>query len=146
MVPAHLIALDSFPLTQNGKIDRKALPGPGRDTQAGRRLCSARERDRSKTGGDLAGRAGSRAGRGQQTIFFEIGGHSLLAVRLVSAIRKTFGMELPIDDIFDYPTVALLATRLTADTSTGPVTAGSSGNIPAPNISLYRSARNGYGS
>jgi hypothetical protein len=44
--------------------------------------------------------------------FFDLGGHSFLAVRLISAIRKELSVEMPISDVFDYPTIASLASQL----------------------------------
>ena len=123
MVPAHLVELDSFPLTANGKIDRKALPDPEGPTTAQYTAPTNETEEKLK-------------GIWQEVLeledlsttddFFELGGHSLLAVRLISLIRKAFGMELPIADVFDYPTVEKLAARLTTDASTAilpPVTA-----------------------
>ena len=114
MVPAHIIPLDSFPLTANGKIDRRALPDPEAPTTAQYRAPANETEEKLK-------------GIWQEVLelddlsttddFFELGGHSLLAVRLISLIRKTFGMELPIADVFDYPTVEKLAARLAEESS-----------------------------
>ena len=114
MVPSHLVELQSMPLTANGKIDRKALPDPDNTQQEGGYTAP-----RNETEAKLAEIWQDILELDQVGInddFFEIGGHSLLAVRLVSQVRKTFGVELPISDVFDYPTVGQLATRLTGET------------------------------
>ena len=114
MVPSHLVELQSMPLTANGKIDRKALPDPDNTQQEGGYTAP-----RNETEAKLAEIWQDILELDQVGInddFFGIGGHSLLAVRLVSQVRKSFGMELPISDVFDYPTVGQLATRLTGET------------------------------
>ncbi|MYS29276.1 non-ribosomal peptide synthetase, partial [Streptomyces sp. SID7804] len=102
-VPAHYLALDAFPRTADGRIDRAALPEPHRSTARGPR------NDIERT---LCGLFAELLGKPVTTIddsFFDLGGHSLLATRLVSRVRSTFGIELPFRDIFDAQTVAALA-------------------------------------
>src|SRR6185437_14118134 len=123
MIPSHITELQSFPLTANGKIDRRALPDP--EAQTTEQYTAARNETEEKLKqiwqdvlelDDIS----------ITDDFFELGGHSLLAVRLISMIRKQFGMELPISEVFDYPTVEKLAARLTTEASTDilpPVTA-----------------------
>ena len=115
MVPAHLVEVESMPLTANGKIDRKALPDPEGSIQE-KQHVSARNETEIKLA-EMWMDVLELDDIGVDDDFFELGGHSLLAVRLISAIRKGFGMELPINDIFDYPTISLLAARLSEDTS-----------------------------
>jgi amino acid adenylation domain-containing protein len=109
MVPTKVVVLDALPLTDGGKVDRRALPIP--DT-------------------DLAARSGNftppvtlteeRIGRlwcevlgmkdvGRHDHFFELGGQSLLAAQIVSRIRKELQVEIPLRLIFEAPTVAQLA-------------------------------------
>ena len=124
MIPSHLVALESMPLTGNGKIDRRALPDP-EGTQAEGGYTAPRNETEAKLA-EIWQDVLEVEQVGINDDFFEIGGHSLLAVRLVSQVRKTFGRELPIADVFDYPTVAKLSARLAEDTSTEllpPVTA-----------------------
>src|SRR6202012_2214525 len=110
MVPSQLIQMESFPMTANGKIDRKALPDP-----EGAQTTNAYQAPQTETEEKLTriweeileiDRVGTTDD------FFAIGGHSLLAVRLVSAIRKQFNTELPIAEVFDHPTVGQLAIRI----------------------------------
>jgi len=110
MIPSHLVELTSLPLTANGKIDRRALPDPEGTEQAGEHIAPQNE-----TEAKLAGIWQEVLEVDEVSVnddFFELGGHSLLAVRLISMIRKTLGVELPISDVFDYPTVAKLAARI----------------------------------
>ncbi|MEO6230170.1 MAG: amino acid adenylation domain-containing protein [Ferruginibacter sp.] len=110
MVPAILVHLESLPLTENGKVDRKALPDP--EAMAGDgQYVAARNEVEAKLAA-IWEEVLEVEQVGMHDDFFELGGHSLLAVRLVSAIRKAFTIEMPIGHIFDYPTVALLATQL----------------------------------
>ena len=97
----------------NGKIDRKALPDPEGTVKEGGYTAP-----RTETEAKLAEIWQDVLELDQVGItddFFELGGHSLLAVRLVSQIRKAFAMELPISDVFDYPTVRQLAERLSGE-------------------------------
>ena len=111
MIPSVLMEIKSFPLTANGKVDRKALPDPDDSGLPGNEYVAPRNETEEKLAAlwqDIL----EVAQVGINDDFFELGGHSLLAVRLVSAIRKAFVVEMPIGDIFDYPTVSLLAARL----------------------------------
>jgi amino acid adenylation domain-containing protein len=119
MIPAVLMEIESLPLTSNGKIDRKKLPDPESAELSGDKFVTPRNETETRLAAiwqDIL----EVDQVGINDDFFELGGHSLLAVRLVSAIRKAFKVEMPIGDIFDYPTVALLAIQLAAQ-STGDV-------------------------
>ncbi|WP_371669343.1 amino acid adenylation domain-containing protein [Streptomyces sp. NBC_00289] len=110
MVPAGIAVLDRFPLTPAGKIDRKALPPLDftRSRTSGRAPETEHERALAALFGDVLGTDGV----GADDSFFDLGGNSLLATRLVSRIRAELGAELPIRAVFEDRTAAALALRL----------------------------------
>ncbi|MFD7235848.1 amino acid adenylation domain-containing protein [Streptomyces syringium] len=117
MVPAAVVVLGGLPLTPNGKLDRDALPAPQWSGLASSRaprtpleetLCTLFT---ETLGGERIGIDDS---------FFDLGGNSLLAMRLASRVRTVLDAELPVRAVFDAPTVAGLAGRLGDSPSAGP--------------------------
>jgi amino acid adenylation domain-containing protein/non-ribosomal peptide synthase protein (TIGR01720 family) len=113
MVPSAFVALEALPLTPNGKVDRKALPAPDLGSAAREGYMAPRTATEQSLAGLFAEVLGlERVGlRGH---FFELGGHSLLATQLVSRVRSTFDVELPLRALFEAPRLAELAARIDA--------------------------------
>jgi len=110
MVPSEFVFLEKLPLTPNNKIDRKRLPAPSRPLA---RLDVIAPRDELE---DQLWRL-FQAVLNTDTVcinddFFDIGGHSLLAVELVGRIQKTLECSLNVSELLDHPSVASLAERL----------------------------------
>jgi amino acid adenylation domain-containing protein len=106
MMPSAVMVLDKFPLTPNGKLDRRALPRPGGGSVA------REDAPRSWTESYLAAAFADLLevdGVGIDDDFFLLGGHSLLAARLVARIKNDLGADIPLASVFEHPTVAELA-------------------------------------
>ncbi len=109
MVPVAIVVLDRLPLTPNGKVDRKALPAPARPT-AELSLTSASSRDSLDLQlMKLWEKVLNVRPVGLRDNFFDLGGNSLVAVRLFSEMRKLFGRSFPLSVLFQAPTVEKLA-------------------------------------
>ncbi|MRH90134.1 amino acid adenylation domain-containing protein [Nocardia sp. SYP-A9097] len=109
MVPSALTLLENLPVTPSGKLDRKALPAPDFTAAAPSR---APETELEQRVAQVFGMVLGARIQGADDNFFEIGGNSLLATRLTAALHAEFGVELPVRDIFEAPTVAGVAARL----------------------------------
>jgi amino acid adenylation domain-containing protein len=109
MVPSAFVMIEAMPTTPNGKLDRKALPAPG--------VAVARKTRDSVPPGTPTEITLARIWEsllkvenvGIHESFFDLGGHSILAVRLMAQIRSTFGVQLPLHHIFRTPTISGLA-------------------------------------
>jgi hypothetical protein len=111
MVPSSFVRIDFMPLTSNGKLNRAALPvPPSGDPEAGafEEPVGATERDLAMIWQDLL--KVPLVGRNDD--FFRLGGHSLLATRLVHRIQVELETVIALSDIFAYPTLSRLATRI----------------------------------
>ncbi|MGV3772896.1 MAG: non-ribosomal peptide synthetase [Verrucomicrobiales bacterium] len=117
MVPTAFVAMESFPLTPNEKVDRKALPAPdlNRPDLAKNFLAprDATEQQLARIWEQILGVQPI----GIADNFFELGGHSLLAVRLFSQVEKVFGRKLPLATLFRAPTIEQFAQVLKEDHS-----------------------------
>jgi hypothetical protein len=121
MVPAHFVTLDSFPLTPNKKIDRKALPAPAPRAVSAQPAAATALANGGDTVQQIAAIWSGILGVpniGARDNFFDLGGHSLLAVQAHREIRKQLAVpQLSITDIFRFPTLTALAA--TIDEKTG---------------------------
>lgn len=109
MIPSRFVALDTFPTTPNGKIDRVALPEPAEAAAGG---GADRTMPRNDIERQLAAVWSELLRIPQPGIhenFFQLGGHSLLALQLLTRVRAAFRVNLPLRRFFDAPTVAGLA-------------------------------------
>ncbi|MER7825725.1 amino acid adenylation domain-containing protein [Streptomyces sp. NPDC096097] len=113
MVPAVLTALERLPLTPNGKLDRKALPAPSADAARGGGAGRIAPRDTTELRmARLWEQTLGTAPIGVRDDFFALGGHSLKAFALMAAVRREFGVELPLNLVFRRRTVELLCEAL----------------------------------
>jgi amino acid adenylation domain-containing protein len=109
MIPTAFVMLDALPLLPSGKIDRHALPAPDWTTAEQE---ASRAVPRNAIEEILSGIWREILGGGEVDIhdnFFDLGGHSLLATQVMSRVRKTFKVEVPLRRLFEFPTVATLA-------------------------------------
>ncbi|WP_444547642.1 amino acid adenylation domain-containing protein [Sorangium atrum] len=112
MVPSTFVALDALPVTANGKIDRSALPAPA---AASTELARGFAAPRSPIEASLAGiwqEVLRRERVGIHDSFFELGGSSVHAVRLLSRVRGALGVDLRFEELFRHPTIVDLAPVL----------------------------------
>ena len=116
MVPSAFVALDAFPQTPNGKVDRAALPAPPhiRPELSGERVAPRTPTEEALA--SIWSEVLHIEGVGVEDDFFELGGHSLLATQVVARAREAFATDLPLRAIFERPTVAGLAQAVDART------------------------------
>jgi amino acid adenylation domain-containing protein len=114
MIPSIFCVRSSLPLTPNGKVDRAALPEPETaHTASEKRYVAPRTRTEeslARIWQDVL----AIANVGVDDNFFDLGGHSLTATRLLSRVRDFFRIDLPLRTIFDCPTIAALAETVEA--------------------------------
>jgi amino acid adenylation domain-containing protein len=125
MIPAHLITVETFPLSASGKVDKKRLPAPAREHIRGHEPAV------TPTESALAGLYATvlgMAGLGVTDSFFDLGGTSLTAMRLVHMIGRETGVDLRVTEVFLHPSVRDLAASIDAvrsgtarQTACGPV-------------------------
>jgi len=130
MVPAHLIVLDSMPLTANGKLDRRALPQP--DPEANRQQYVAPRNELEQTLAAIWCAVLNVQQVGLDDNFFELGGDSILSIQVVSRARQA-GIHFSPRDLFQHQTVqtlAAVATRSEQVSAEQGVLTGASGLTP----------------
>ncbi|TGD56526.1 condensation domain-containing protein, partial [Flavobacterium humi] len=113
MIPGIYIELEEMPLTGNGKIDRKSLPSP-----KGYESTQTYEAPRNPLEEDLCEIWSSLFNVEKVGInddFFALGGHSILAIRLISEIKNIKAIEISITDLFENPTIAMLSSFISGE-------------------------------
>ncbi|MCP5045762.1 MAG: amino acid adenylation domain-containing protein, partial [bacterium] len=120
MIPSHYVPMERIPLTSNGKVDRKSLPGPQVSGNGSGYVAPRDEVEEKLAGlwenilmlGGAASAAPGNGGIGIDDNFFHLGGHSLKAMHLVALIHKTFHVRIPFPEIFETPVIRDLARRV----------------------------------
>ncbi|MCF2135558.1 non-ribosomal peptide synthetase, partial [Mycetohabitans sp. B3] len=112
MVPSAFVRLDAFPLTPNGKLDRRALPAPD-DAALAHQAYEAPQGELETTLAAIWAELLGVERVGRHDSFFALGGHSLLAVRLMNRVRG-LGADVPLATLFATPTLAAFAAALEA--------------------------------
>ena len=109
MVPTEWVVLEAFPLTPNGKLDKKALPKPDRRQQLDYQPPTTEtERVIERMMSEVL----NLDQVSREDDFFNLGGHSLLATRLVTRIKQHYDINFPASTLFEKPTVAQLGQHI----------------------------------
>jgi amino acid adenylation domain-containing protein len=112
MIPSAFVRLEAWPLLPNGKVDRRALPDPLEERFGAEAMYVAPQTELERT---IAGIWQELFGLeliSVESNFFELGGHSLIMVRVHSRLREALSREVPLIDLFRYPTIGSLAKFL----------------------------------
>jgi len=140
MVPHHFVRLDAMPLSPNGKTDRRALPKPEVDRSAEENYVAPRNKAENliaEIWQDLL----DVVNVGINDSFFDLGGHSLLVVKMLRRLKKTFSEDLTIVDLFQFPTIASLAEFINKKHAGKPAFAETSKLVDKQIASLKRQRR-----
>jgi amino acid adenylation domain-containing protein len=148
MVPAFFVALPSLPLSQNGKVDRAALADRDVVSKAGPAAQGIPESDLERTMVQLWQRILKVPKVGLDENFFDLGGDSLLLVAVHSNLQKILQTQIPLTDLFEFPTVRKLAQHLGRHESTPGTTSDAKdlGQRQREAFARFRSQRSGGGS
>jgi amino acid adenylation domain-containing protein len=114
MIPSSYVLLKSLPLTTNGKLDRRALPEPEAAGMSLERAYVAPRNPLEETLAEVWASVLKLERVGAEDNFFALGGHSLAAMQIMSRVRNTFHVELPLRVVFEATNVAALAEAITA--------------------------------
>ena len=117
MIPALFITLSALPLTHNGKIDRLALPEPDTTRPQMEQVYVSPSNGWEKTLSKIWSHVLGFNRIGVNDNFFDLGGNSILAAKLVVLVQEELGIELPIVKLFQYPKISLLAKFLSQNQS-----------------------------
>jgi acyl carrier protein len=110
MVPAAFVVLEALPLTPNGKLDRRALPAP--EYASAQARYEAPRTPAEEVLAEIWAEVLRLERVGVHDNFFDLGGHSLLIMRLLATIQATFDLELSIRTVFSMPTLEALAGEI----------------------------------
>jgi amino acid adenylation domain-containing protein len=112
MVPSAFVVLDTLPLTANGKVDRRALPAP--DAEGAQEAYVAPETDTERALAAIWSEVLGVSRIGAEDSFFLLGGHSLMATQVITRVRETLDVVLPLRTLFEAPRLRALAERVDA--------------------------------
>ncbi len=129
MIPAAFVVLEAFPLTTNGKIDYRALPAP--DFSGSVKNYVAPRSPTEEIIANIWSQVIKVEKIGIYDNFFELGGHSLLVTQVISHIRQTFKLEIPLRLLFECPTIAQLSSQI-----------GKNNSLPVPEIEPRKQSKN----
>jgi amino acid adenylation domain-containing protein len=115
MVPSAFVALDAFPVTANGKLDRSGLPAPDGSRPALERTYAAPETPVEQSLTSIWSEILGVERIGLDDDFFDLGGHSLLAVKMLSRVQASFDIDLFLHSVFEHSTVRELAAIIAAE-------------------------------
>ncbi len=118
MVPSMFVLMDDFPLTPNGKLDRRALHVSDNGLQTLYTGYVAPRTPHEEMVADIWAEVLNLARVGATDNFFRLGGHSLLATRVIARVRKAFGIDVPLHKLFEEPTVARFTEEVVAAMAT----------------------------
>ena len=135
MLPGAFVLVDEFPLTPNGKIDRRRLPAPDSSDLVTSREFASPQTPTEEMLAMLWGEVLGLKQVGREDNFIDLGGHSLLATQLIARIRDTFKVDLSLRRLFETPTIAAVADFIDHIQTANEQVSLLAGNISAANIS-----------
>jgi amino acid adenylation domain-containing protein len=112
MVPAAFVSMEALPVTANGKVDRAALPAPCDDNRLGEDNFVAPSGPVQERLAPILASLLHVERIGANDNFFLLGGHSLLGTQLIARVSETFGVELPLLQLFDHPTLGEMSDAI----------------------------------